>query len=115
MVTVTGVIRSFVWFGETTFKFGPTFILVIAAPDAVVPTDIHHTQSDCVAVCNSKLIWPEQPIQKGFGFGAALEITNAAHPVHGSTFFVFTLTADSTIAWNPYDFVLAVGRLNQVC
>ena len=105
MITVTGVVRSFIRLCETAFEFGPPFINVVAPPNPVIPADVHDTKSDCIPVFNTELIWSHEPVEERLSFSAILRVTDIDHPVDCATFFVLTLATDSAVARDPHSFI----------
>ena len=99
---------------EAALEFGPPSLDVIAAPDAVIPADIHHAKANSIAVWGTELVRAEQPVQECLGVRALLRISHAGHPVKGAALLVLALPANFAGARNPNRLIGAVGRLDQI-
>ena len=100
--------------GEAALELGPPPLDVVAAPDAVIPADVHDAQPHGVAIRDAELVRTEQPLKERLGVRALLAHPGAGHPVEGPALLVLALAADAARARDPHRLVLSVRRLDEV-
>ena len=114
MIAMAVVVVLLLRLREAALQLRPSSIHRVPTPEPVVPSDVHDSQLQRVAVGTAACIRAKQPPQKSLGVGSLLGIAYIDHPVDGPAFFVFAAPALVAIARNPGVLMRAVGRFDDL-